>query len=167
MEGGEPVVVWKEHDHDSCPWVGREAGGLGWPVFTSREVIPKLQLIGVAKRVPIPMFPQVEEKAKASVQSWRRYLGGVDEGVQSTTAVQQKLRERYTKAVDWWPRFLEEYGPGTEQWQRPDFVTSDWLPYLPGTHLPLHSTTPPSSATLSETDSLAQSQQEPPPLVVR
>ena len=54
MEGGQPVVVWKEHDDDSQPWVGRHEGtgaGFGWPVFTSLDAIPKLEHGGRGSRV--------------------------------------------------------------------------------------------------------------------
>ena len=134
MEGGQPIVVWKEHDDDSQPWVGRHEGtgaGFGWFIFISPDAIPKLEHVDKEPHVNIPNFGQIKEKVTASLQSWKGYLVQPTASLHSAPAsVQHKLREWLAAAVEWWETFLQERGSdGQLLPRRSCFVKSQWLPY--------------------------------------
>ena len=104
LEDGVPVVLAKEHDADSCRWVGMP-DGKGWPIFVDPLDIPRFSQIKWQARVPLHNFKDVKRRAQQKMLGWKHQLQVCGDPASAEPAKARKLR-RMARAVKWWSHFI-------------------------------------------------------------
>lgn len=104
LEDGVPVVLAKEHDAESCRWVGKP-DGKGWPIFVDPLNIPRFSQIKWQPRVPLHNFKDVKRRAQQKMSCWKHQLQVCGDPASAEPAKARKLR-RMARAVKWWSHFI-------------------------------------------------------------
>ena len=99
-----PVVLAKEHDAESCRWVGMP-DGKGWPIFVDPLDIPRFSQIKWQARVPLHNFKDVKRRAQQKMSGWKHQLQVCADPALAEPAKARKLR-RMARAVKWWSHFI-------------------------------------------------------------
>lgn len=125
LEEGVPVVYAREHDSETCAWVGTPSGR-GWPIFFDANAIPRFADLRWEPRVALRNFDDIRRRAEHMMTGWKHQLSVCGDAANADPARAPRLR-RMERAVRWWTHFLVSHGThfGEDAGATPSFVVDD------------------------------------------